>query len=197
MPWFDHSTKVRPKSAFTLKFPQDPLYYYGFLKKYYGGIVQRYPIKGCAFEWVVINIHLSAFDKGANVRRQQLMALFEFSEQEFEAGHHVIIGGDWNIRLAAAEFPHTGSQKEVFEVYDFPKEQLPRGWTIVADQSSPSLRSLSKPYVKGESLTTIVDGFVVSPNVITKSVQTHDLGFEYTDHHPVTGRFSVACSDLK
>lgn len=41
----------------------------------------------------------------------------------------------------------------------------------------------------GENYVGVIDGFVVSPNVQVQSVTTTDLGFEYSDHHPVTARF--------
>jgi len=184
-------TRREISDCMTLSLPQDPLYYYGFMKKYYGAVVQKLPIGGQAKTWVVINIHLSAFDKGANVRQRQLTSLLEYAEQEYRAGNYVVIGGDWNMRMSATEFPHSIPKSDLFEVFDFPQDKLPKGWMLGVDERTASLRSLSKPYVKGETFTTIVDGFVVSPNVRVEAVITDNLAFEHTDHHPVTGRFSV------
>ncbi len=184
-------TRGETSECSTLSLPQDPLYYYGFLKKYYGAIVQRFPIEGQAGAWVVINIHLSAFDKGANVRQRQLTNLLEYAEQEYLVGNYVVIGGDWNMRLSATKFPHSTPKSDLFEIFDFPQDKLPKGWMLGVDEHTASLRSLSKPYIKGETFTTIVDGFVVSPNVRVEAVITDNLAFEHTDHHPVTGRFSA------
>jgi endonuclease/exonuclease/phosphatase family metal-dependent hydrolase len=166
-------SKLRPSDYFTLAMPQDPLYYYGFLKKYYGASVHKYPRQGHG-DWVVINIHLSAFDETA--RKNQLAALFDFAVAEYEAGNHVIIGGDWNMTLSASEFS---------------KSELPKGWSLGVDSRVPSLRATNAPYIKGETRTFSVDGFIVSPNVRVDTVITHDLGFEHTDHHPVSARFSI------
>lgn len=182
-------TKLSMVKSITLETPQDPLYYYGFLKKYYGGIVQKYPIKGQAGAWVVINIHLSAFD--AVARKDQLAVLMKFAEQEYRAGNHVVIGGDWNIRLLPVEFPHIPPKDDLFEVFDFPHDVMPNGWALAADDSTATLRSMNTAFAKGQTYTSIVDGFMVSPNVRVEAVKTDDLGFEHTDHHPVTGRFSV------
>ncbi len=173
-----------------LDLPQDP-FYYGFLKKYYGAIVQEYPIEGETGLWVVINIHLSAFDEGANIRKQQMKALFDFAQKAYEAGNYVIIGGDWNMRLSKTEFPHMAKGKAVFEGFDLSQKHVPKGWMICADPKVASLRSLSSAYVKGQSYTSVVDGFVISPNVSVKVIETIDLGFEHTDHHPVFARFST------
>lgn len=190
---FDHGvstfSKVKPSEASALTTPQDPLYYYGFLKKYYGGIVQKYACDGQG-DWVVINIHLSAFDDAA--RQNQLAALFDYARAEFQAGNHVVIGGDWNMRLSPKEFAHDGQYKDAHTIFDLPKDALPKGWRVAMDDSSATLRSMNKPYVKGRNYTSVVDGFVVSPNVQVKAVKTHDLGFEHTDHHPVTAAFEIA-----
>jgi endonuclease/exonuclease/phosphatase family metal-dependent hydrolase len=192
-PWkFDHGistfSQLETGSTNALTTPQDPLYYYGFLKKYYGGIVQKYPRSGQGC-WVVINIHLSAFDDAA--RQSQLAALFDYAMAEFKAGNHVVIGGDWNMRLSPKEFVHDGLYKDAHTIFDLPKAALPMGWRVAMDDSYATLRSMNKPYVKGQNYTSVVDGFVVSPNVRVKAVKTHDLGFEHTDHQPVTGHFEI------
>ncbi len=181
-------SRVNPAISTALTLPQDPLYYYGFLKKYYGGIMQKYTIAEQG-TWVVINIHLSAFDDAA--RQRQLAVLFGYAVDEFNAGNYVVIGGDWNMRLANAEFPSDAKKSDRFEVFDFPQAVLPKGWLLAADSTVPSLRAINAPYVKGETYTSIVDGFVVSPNVRVDAVKTHDLQFEHTDHHPVSARFSM------
>ncbi|MBL4750418.1 MAG: endonuclease/exonuclease/phosphatase family protein [Amylibacter sp.] len=190
---FDHGvsifSRLMPMSTTALTTPQDPLYYYGFLKKYYGGIVQKYPRSGQG-DWVVINIHLSAFDEAA--RQSQLTALFMYAAAEHQAGNDVVIGGDWNMRLSTKEFAHDGQYKDTHTIFDLPMDALPKGWRVAKDDSSATLRSMNKPYVKGQNYTSVVDGFVVSPNVRIKAVKTHDLGFEHTDHHPVTAAFGIA-----
>jgi len=181
-------SKVLPADTTALTTPQDPLYYYGFLKKYYGGIVQKYPRSGRGM-WVVINIHLSAFDDAA--RQSQLATLFDFAKAEFQAGNYVIVGGDWNMRLSTKEFAHDGQYKDTHTIFDLPVGALPKGWCVAMDDSFATLRSMNKPYGKGENYTSVVDGFVVSPNVQIRAVKTHDLGFEHTDHHPVTAEFTI------
>ncbi len=182
-------TKLSVAECITLETPQDPLYYYGFLKKYYGGIVQKYPIKGHGAAWVVINIHLSAFDAAA--RKDQLAVLMDYAEQEYRFGNHVVIGGDWNMRLLPVEFLHNPPKDDLFDVFDFPHDTLPNGWVLAADDCTATLRSMNAAFVEGQTYTSIVDGFMVSPNVRIEALKTDDLGFEHTDHHPVTGRFSV------
>lgn len=65
-----------------------------------GGVVRRqYHIVASEFEhqdgtqWVLLNIHLSAFDEGGNVRLKQLDELIEFADTLYQAGKHVIVVG--------------------------------------------------------------------------------------------------------
>ena len=115
----------------------------------------------------------------------------DYAEQEYRSGNHVVIGGDWNMRLLPVEFLHNPPKDDLFDVFDFPHDTLPNGWVLAADDCTATLRSMNAAFVEGQTYTSIVDGFMVSPNVRHKVLKTDDLGFEHTDHHPVTGRFSV------
>jgi hypothetical protein len=77
-------------------------------------------------------------------------------------------------------------------VHPFPQNALPQGWRIAIDETTPSVRTNERPYVKNENYTTVIDGFVVSPNVETLSVSTHDLDFQFSDHQPVTAKFRAS-----
>ena len=59
------------------------------------------------------------------------------------------------------------------------------GWEFVFDSSLPSNRDVDTPYIKGKTKTTIIDFFVVSPNVKVKLIRTISAGFEYSDHNPI------------
>jgi hypothetical protein len=117
--------------------------------------------------------------------------LRDFAVNEFENGHYVIIGGDWNMRLVETNFPHTTDPKYLFWIHDFPENAFPEGWQIVADPMTPSVRTDHQAYVAGDNYVCVIDGFVVSPNVHVQSVATTDLGFEVSDHHPIHGRFKA------
>jgi endonuclease/exonuclease/phosphatase family metal-dependent hydrolase len=137
--------------------------------------------------WVIANVHLSAFDsEEVSVREEQLREVIRWGEAEYAAGRRVVIGGDWNLRLADTTFPHTTDEEFRFWVRDLPRELLPEGWRFVADPDRPTVRTAHKPYVRGENYRLIVDGFLVSPNVGVISVETSDLDFRFADHNPVT-----------
>lgn len=174
-------------SAYEL--PQEPEFFFLNVKRYYAAIVTEIPISGSDRKWVLMNIHLSAFDEGADVRREQVKAVFDFAKAEYDKGNYVVLGGDWNMRISPTDFPHTTAGTNLFWVYDFPQELLPQGWRFGVDERTPTVRTLHKPYVEGENYTAIMDGFAYSPNVRLRRIETTDLGFEHSDHQPVTAVF--------
>lgn len=141
--------------------------------------------------WSVINLHLSAFDDGGALRIAQIEALLAVAEAEYASGRHVVLGGDWNMILTPTDFPHQTAEEHLFWLHDFPVERIPEGWTLVFDPEHPTVRTNHKPYVAGENYTTIIDGFLVSPNVEVLAVQGIDTGFVPSDHMPVTVRLAA------
>jgi len=59
------------------------------------------------------------------------------------------------------------------------------GWQFVFDAEVPSNRDVEGPYLKGKTKTTIIDFYVVSPNVEVRRIRTIPTGFRYSDHQPV------------
>ena len=139
--------------------------------------------------WTIASVHLAAFDDDAIVRTRQLRELLAWAEREYQGGRHVVIGGDWNFQLAATGFANTTEERFLFWLYPFPQDALPEGWRIVCDPSIPSVRTNERPYRRDENYTTVIDGFIVSPNVAAESVSGFDLDFQHSDHQPVRARF--------
>lgn len=166
-------------------------FYGGLLRKEYRMQVARLANESKAAEWVVINVHLAAFDKDAKVRRDQLRQVLAFAVEEFDKGHHVIIGGDWNMEFVAEPFPHQTAKKHRFWLHDFDYDALPPGWQAVFDGEVASVRTLHQAYQAGVNYTAIIDGFIASPNVTVSNVRGIDLGFAHTDHHPVEAVFAI------
>lgn len=143
-------------------------------------------------DWVLINLHLSAFDGGGSVRRQQVRAVFDYALAQHQSGARVILGGDWNMELTEPGFAHSTDPAFMFWIHPFPQELVPEGWRIAIDPVRPTVRTVHKAYVPGENYTTIIDGFIVSPNVEIVDVHTTDTGFSMSDHMPVSARFRAA-----
>jgi endonuclease/exonuclease/phosphatase family metal-dependent hydrolase len=134
---------------------------------------------------VVVTLHNSTFDKGGELRKKELQKLNDLLTTEYSKGNYVIAGGDWNInpRGFHRETINTGDRSTVV---DPPMDSafLP-GWQFVFDAEVPSNRDVEGPYLKGKTKTTIIDFYVVSPNVEVRRIRTIPTGFRYSDHQPV------------
>lgn len=147
-------------------------------------LVNRYPIKG-GKELLIINTHNSAYDTGGVLRTQEMNFLKEFLTQEYAKGNYVVVGGDWNQSPPGYKPEYTS---DVFDSIDFtviPDEYLPQEWKWVFDPSAPTNRRVATPYTRGETPTTIIDFFLISPNVEALAVNTLDKEFLNSDHQPV------------
>jgi endonuclease/exonuclease/phosphatase family metal-dependent hydrolase len=146
-------------------------------------MVQRHPVSD-GNELVIINTHNSAYDDGS-LRKQQMSYLKDFLLNEYEQGNYLIVGGDWNQTPYGfkPELPsHQFDTKNLIYVEEgFPDQ----GWTWAFDDRLPTNRRVSVPYQQATSLTTVIDYFLLSPNIITEEVETIDTDFQASDHQPV------------
>lgn len=141
-------------------------------------------------ELVLINLHLSAFDEGGIIRKQQLDYLLAYIKKESEQGNYLIIGGDWNHVLP-------GTDPEVFKttqawpewLQKFPDNFKPEDFNWAVDAEVSTVRTLDVPYTEGENFRAVIDGFLVSSNIEIIAVQGKDLGHANSDHNPVTVQF--------
>lgn len=133
---------------------------------------------------IISNLHLSAFDDGS-VRAQQVAYVKSYMLEQYEKGNYLVIGGDWNHFLVKNEDDVDNWVQEL------PADFLPEGWKWAVDDSIPTVRANGTSYVEGETYTTIIDGFLVSPNVEIVNVYGHDLNFENSDHNPQTLEFRL------
>jgi len=148
-------------------------------------LVSRTPVK-YGKELVVINSHNSAYDEGGVLKAQEMAYLKVFLQTEYSKGNYVVVGSDWN--QCPPNFPYDSFSKENSEDYfqsNIEEDYLPAGWQWVFDTKTPTNRKLSKAYVKDKTFTTLIDFYLVSPNVEVVSVETIDLDFQFSDHQPI------------
>ena len=138
-------------------------------------------------ELILINIHLSAYDKGGYLRKQQIDHLIEFINELSKTNKHVIIGGDWNHLLDNSLYKESMPDW----VGLLPDTLFETEYKIIYDKTINTVRSEDQPYVKGENFETIIDGFLVSPAIEIVKVEATDYHFKYTDHNPVTITFKM------
>jgi len=181
-------TKYQPASIVRHALPLEKKGLTGLLSQKFNFVVARLDIAGSPYQWVIIDMHFAAFDEKGETRDRQLQHILQFVFDEYEKGNYVVVGGDWNLALVDTRFPYDTKEEYLFWKQDFPKQAKKhleeRGWKIAADSSTPSVRSLEKPY-DGYNYTTIIDGYLCSPNVEIVEIKGINLGFEYSDHNPV------------
>jgi endonuclease/exonuclease/phosphatase family metal-dependent hydrolase len=140
--------------------------------------IERYPFQGK--EVLVINTHNSAFD-GGTLKKQEMDFLKRFLIEEYAKGNYIIAGGDWN------QIPpgYSGNPLSQYEETPVPVPFPAPGWQWVADLQHRSNRKVDTPYVPGSTYTTILDFFLLSPNIAVLDIKGKDMGFEFSDHQPV------------
>jgi endonuclease/exonuclease/phosphatase family metal-dependent hydrolase len=144
-------------------------------------------------ELVLFNLHLSVFDRGGRIRRLQLDHLRQRLLAERRKGSRVIAGGDWNHGLPGSDprrFRWT--MKKPAWYMDLPAGFIPQGFHWAIDNSRPTIRASSTPYRPGGSFVAVIDGFLVSDDVVVRSVAVRDLGFADSDHNPVIAEFVIS-----
>ena len=134
---------------------------------------------------VLVNIHNSAFDTGGILRKRQMEMIKKFMIEEYKKGNYLVAGGDWNANPP-------GFRKEMIRTLDRIKqveftdlnEYFP-DWEFATDLTAPTNRDVDTPYKQGITPTTIIDFFLVSPNVEVIRTKTFNTGFTWSDHQPV------------
>lgn len=155
--------------------------------------VMRLPVKG-GHQLILINSHMSAYDKGGRMRKLQMALLGNFIKREYRAGNYVIVGGDYNHALGNAMLHHFKTKEELPSwVSVLNDRMLPKGFHIVNAtnrETVPTVRSTDITYQPGVNYLSVIDGFIVSKNV---KAETHNLNthFRYADHNPVRMTFEL------
>ncbi|MCR4676399.1 MAG: endonuclease/exonuclease/phosphatase family protein [Sphaerochaetaceae bacterium] len=155
--------------------------------------VSRIPVS-TGGELVLVNFHFSAFTKDGKISTEQLDMVLRLMKEEYEKGNWCICGGDFNKDLQ-------GQGSQAFGV-----DHEPYNWTLPIDKEQikaynmklvdsydpsnpvPSVRGMDSAYFEG-MFVSLVDGFIVSPNVEVKDAHVMDIKFAYSDHNPVLMNF--------
>jgi endonuclease/exonuclease/phosphatase family metal-dependent hydrolase len=133
----------------------------------------------------LVNIHLSAYDKGGVIKKKQTKYIIDYVKRVYNENNYIIIGGDWNQLLAPKLLAQYG-ESVPYWLGTLPEEIYTLGFNVAFDSTTNTVRDLDSPYVKGETFETVIDGFLISPNIEIINTKTHDLGFKNGDHNPVT-----------
>ncbi|MDY3007255.1 endonuclease [Anaerococcus sp. AGMB00486] len=146
------------------------------------------PIKESDKKFVLVNIHLDAYESGNQGRLAQSKQIIDFIDSEYKKGNYVLVGGDFNQELS-------GVKKEVPEgIWDpspFPKEYLKDFMKLLYGDSETSVVN-DKPYTGKDAYLSTIDGFIVTDNIEVKNIKTiKEQNFQYSDHNPVLLEFKL------
>ncbi|PHI20058.1 hypothetical protein CEQ90_10000 [Lewinellaceae bacterium SD302] len=146
---------------------------------------QEFSVKGDQ-KLVVYNIHLAAYDKGGVVKRQQMAWLKEHFTADYAAGNHVIVGGDWNQVPPGFDYAKFSPERRAeFEQIAIDFDYAPEGWLWAYDPTLPTNRKTNEVYDSENSLKSLIDYYLVSPNLQLRKVKTINQEFAFSDHQPV------------
>jgi endonuclease/exonuclease/phosphatase family metal-dependent hydrolase len=175
-------SKFTPASSVRFAFPGD----FGFPTQLFWldrcFLVNRYPLAN-GKELVLVNTHNEAFDEG-DIRRAQMEYLKVFILNEYNHGNFVIAGGDWNQCPPDFKPAFQGNQINTSQMV-MQSDYLSPEWKWVYDNTTPSNRSVVAAYDPATTTTTVIDFFLISPNIESVSVKCIQLDFENSDHNPV------------
>jgi len=153
-------------------------------------LVMRFKLEN-GNDLVLINTHNSVFDEEGELRKKELTKLNEFMSNEYRKGNFVVAGGDWNQNPRGFKSEIIESGDKVKEISLLFTSELFDGWQFVFDPGQPTNRDIDMAYQKGITRTTIIDFFVISPNITVESVKTIETGFENADHQPVVMKIKI------
>lgn len=147
--------------------------------------VQRYPTS-TGKTLVVINLHNSAYDPGDKIKAIQLPYLRDLALREYSAGNYVVLGGDWNQCPPNFRFDQfMRGNTQGYTQGNVPLDFFPDDWRFAYDPTISTNRKARDPYKKGETFETLIDFFLVSPNVRVRAVKGIQQDFQFSDHQPV------------
>ena len=150
-------------------------------------LVERLPVEGSDKELVLINLHLEAYDDGEGKIAQTKM-LADFMQSEYDKGNYVIAGGDFNQSFSSVDtgmYPLQGGG--LWECGQLDTAAFSDAWEFLMDTAHPTCRSLDRPYDRRDAgfQFYMIDGFIVSDNIIVDAMETIDLDFANSDHNPI------------
>ena len=144
-------------------------------------------------EFVVMNLHLEAYDDGAG-RRAQTEMLEALIQEEVEKGNYVVAGGDFNQVFSNVDWSAYPLMSDRWLPEEIDVSIFDSSLKFVMDPTYPTCRSLDQPYKganKKDFQFYVIDGFIVSNNIEILEVTTQDFDFVNSDHNPVAMRIRL------
>ncbi|MEI6311461.1 MAG: endonuclease/exonuclease/phosphatase family protein [Bacteroidota bacterium] len=136
-------------------------------------------------ELLVINTHNSAYDKG-DMKKAEMEYLYKFLLEEYAKGNYIIVGGDWNQCPPGFQWDKFAKTPETdYSQISIKEDFMPGGWTWAYDDKVATNRKLTEKFDASKTFTTVIDFYLLSPNLQVEEVSGVHLDFKYSDHQPV------------
>jgi len=145
--------------------------------------ISRFPLQNQK-ELVLVNLHNSAFDDADALRDEELKFIKAFAMVEFQKSNYVILVGDWNQNPPGLQM-HDSVPYQVKSLRPIPDDLMPGDWIWAFDSRLPTNRDVDKPFEVTSTTCSLIDFFLVSPNIEVLKTRTINLEFENSDHLPV------------
>lgn len=140
-------------------------------------------------EFLLINTHNSAYDDGS-LRTRQMEMLREFLIAENNKGNYIVVGGDWNQEPPMAKSQADEGKRGHLTSLQVSADFMPVDWHWIHNHNAPTNRLIDEVYNEKTTKTSVIDFFLVSPNIEAINSTNINLNFEHSDHHPVFISFS-------
>lgn len=182
-------TKFAPEKVVRHQFPGNYAFPKGLFMLDRCFLVSRIPVSN-GKQLLIINTHNSAYDDGS-LRAGQMKYLKKFLEKEYAKGNYVLVGGDWNQCPPGLKPEIPGYVFDTQDYVPISEDYMPADWKWVYTNNVPTNRRVATPYDKSTTPTTVIDFFLVSPNIQNVSIENIDLDFQHSDHQPVKASFHL------
>jgi len=134
---------------------------------------------------IVVNTNHSTFDYSL-MCKNEMAELKDYVTGEYHKGNYIIAGGDWNNNPPGFKKVQSFKNNKIFYPdREIPADFIPTGWKWVYDSGIPTKRKVNEAYNPKTTKSTVIDFYLISPNIESLSIRTLDLNFEFSDHNPV------------
>ncbi len=152
--------------------------------------VSEIPIEGSDHRLLVVNLHLEAYDDGEG-KKLQTEQLRNLLEEAAANGDYVIAGGDFNQIFSSVDTSEYPVLDGMWQPGEIDVSLFDSTLSFIMDNDAPTCRSLDQVLAGARSTDPedfqyyMIDGFIVSDNIVVEDTTTIDLGFVNSDHNPV------------
>lgn len=147
-------------------------------------VVSRFQLNN-GKELVLMNTHNSAYDADGKLRDAEMPIIRDLMLNEFSKGNYVVAGGDWNQNPPNYDLSKIKQTYPAVEREFLDSKLFPGNWQVVYDPQNPTNREIDAPLTKNVTEVTIIDYFILSPNIQLEAIKTFVQDFQFSDHEPV------------